>query len=477
MLDKASAEPDIVLVDAESSQPSRDERSASDDFRQPSARNNKLRVCATWLSFFLFGMGDGAIGALLPTVQEFYGISYTLVSILFLCQIIGYGVMGLFTQSLLSALGRRWGSLTACLLVAAGYTIVLPGPPFGVVVFAYFLIGFALGIFESMLNAWAGSLRESAFVLSCLHGFYGLGAAVSPILATQMVAHGIIWHYYYAVLLFMALSNLALSFIAFWGDTRQVLQAEEASASARHVADTAQSMTQMEKQGQQQQQPQDSVTTTTTTPIGSTDTLPERSVRHQVMHNTFCLIWALHMFLYLGTEISAGGWLSQYMQKVRGASEQVSGYVNSGFWFGLTAGRFLLSWPASHYLGEWWACQVLLGAALAFELLFWLARGSLPSSIGITFVGFFIGPIFPLVVGLATKHLDPKLHVTAIGLVCAFGSIGAAVLPFVIGIASTAETPKVVPYFITSLLAGCLLMGFVLPGRTPTRLGQLLRRK
>lgn len=444
------------------------------DTRKPSLRTNKWKVCVTWLVFFTYGLSDGTVGALLPSIQAAYGVSYTVVSVVFLCQVLGYGVMSLGTQTLLNVVGRRWGSVIGCGLLCGAHLCITFGPPFPVVVCAFIALGFAVGIFEAMLNAFAGSLQEAGMVLGCLHGFYGLGAAVAPIIATQMVVHGIVWHHFYALLTGVDFLILILCTIVFRKDTASAIKTEEEQAGARH------------HRGDSQDNASPTVVTMGKAPAAEKqlieimakveeDVRPvkKESVIRIVLHSRFCLIGAIYTFLYLGLEIGAGGWLSQYLQKVRGVEESVAGFVNSGFWFGLTAGRFVLSWPASHLLGEWVACQLFMTIALAFELVFWLTPGIVGPSVAISLVGFWIGPTFPLLIELATRYLEPRLYVTAIGFIASLGSVGGAILPFVIGILATSKSPRVVPYMLTALLIGCLLTWCFLPGRGPLRFGRI----
>jgi fucose permease len=51
----------------------------------------------------------------------------------------------------------------------------------------------------------------------------------------------------------------------------------------------------------------------------------------------------------------------------------------------------------------------------------------------VTFLGFFLGPLFPAAIVVATKILPAEYHVSAIGFASAIGGGGAAILPFVIG--------------------------------------------
>lgn len=70
---------------------------------------------------------------------------------------------------------------------------------------------------------------------------------------------------------------------------------------------------------------------------------------------------------------------------------------------------------------------------MGLELCFWLIPNFVASAIFAAWLGFFLGPLFPAAIVVATKLLPRRLHVSAIGFAAAFGGGGAAVLPFAIG--------------------------------------------
>lgn len=356
-------------------------------------------------------MGDGATGAVLLSMQGYYETTYLLVSLVFLVQVLGYGVMSLSASSLLRVLGRRWFITIGSCCMTIGFAMIIPGPPFPVLIVAFILIGLAAGCFEATLNAYAGTFKESVTILGCLHGFYGLGCTVSPIIATQMIVHGIAWHYYYPILTGCALAITVINTVAFRSHVR------EASQATAH------------------------------------------SDIKQVLSSKFCLIGAAFMFLYLGLEISTGGFVVTYLVRVRGGSESGMGFVNSGYWAGLTLGRFVLT-PISSYLRK--PNEIFLLLAFSFMLVFWLPKSIIAASIGVSLTGFCIGPSFPLIMELSTKKLPADIHVAAIAFVASVGSIGGAILPFLVGILATAKTPRVVPYVLTALLGSCLITWILL---------------
>ncbi|KFY18658.1 hypothetical protein V491_04737, partial [Pseudogymnoascus sp. VKM F-3775] len=114
------------------------------------------------------------------------------------------------------------------------------------------------------------------------------------------------------------------------------------------------------------------------------------------------------------------------------------GMVATGFWLGLTVGRVVLGFVTGR-IGEKLAVALYLALSVGLQLLFWLIPSFIASAVFAAFLGFFLGPLFPAAIMVATKLLPPRLHVSAIGFVAAFGSSGAAVFPFVVGAIAQAK--------------------------------------
>lgn len=106
------------------------------------------------------------------------------------------------------------------------------------------------------------------------------------------------------------------------------------------------------------------------------------------------------MLLYVGSEVTIGGWLFTFMMNARKGSPSASSLVASGFWVGITASRFALGWVTS-YLGEKIMVATYLVIAISLELAFWLSKEFVVSAVMAALVGFFIGMIMPSVSSIA----------------------------------------------------------------------------
>ena len=120
----------------------------------------------------------------------------------------------------------RWGQLgvaaiaPSCKIVA--YVVTCVHPPFPVLPVIFMLAGFGNGLEDGGWNAWIGNMQSANELLGFLHGAYGLGATISPLIATSMVTKGDLpWYDFYYLMVSsntfpsMPLFTLAHSFPIF----------------------------------------------------------------------------------------------------------------------------------------------------------------------------------------------------------------------------------------------------------------------
>jgi fucose permease len=109
------------------------------------------------------------------------------------------------------------------------------------------------------------------------------------------------------------------------------------------------------------------------------------------------------------------------------------------------------------------ALQIYIVSSIALGLVLWLVPNFYVSTVAVSLQGFFLGPLFPAVVVVATKLLPRGLHVTAIGFAAAFGAGGASVLPFAVGAIAQAKGVKVLQPFVIGLLGAIMGLWMGLP--------------
>ncbi|KAL4924621.1 MFS general substrate transporter [Aspergillus undulatus] len=400
-----------------------DQAPTSNKWNEP--RSNIFRVFTTFWVFLIMGANDAAYGALLPYLQDYYGISHMVVSVVFISPLVGYVIAALANNKLHVTLGQRGVAIIspACHLIA--YIISCVHPPYPVLVVAYIFAGTANGLHEAAWNTYLGNMENSSEILGFLHGIYGLGAVVSPLVATNLITrNNVEWYYFYYFMIGISTISAVICPLAFWRFTGAAYR-----KSREHSG---------EAQG------------------GLREALFSREAARA---SWLC---AILLLLYVGVEVTIGGWIVELMLEIRHADAFPAGMTATGYWLGITVGRMVLGFVTSR-LGTKLATAIYILLSIAFALILWLVPHFIVSAVAVSIQGFFLGPLFPCVVLVMTNLLPKYLHVAAIGFVAAFGGGGAAVLPFVAGgIAQASGVNNLFP-FVVAASAAIFVLWLALP--------------
>jgi fucose permease len=376
-------------------------------------------VVLSYATFVLVGIGAGGSGVLLLAQMSDYGVDRTTIGSTFFTLSAGYVLAGLATGWLIERLGIRMT------LTAGGGAFALSGfylairPPFAAFVLVQLVTGLGLGVLESALNVYLVGLPDATARLNRLHAFFGVGALIGPVFADRIVAvtsWTVVW-------LVMALACVALvaGFLGTFRSPAVAVPVPTDPAAADPV------------------------------PAGSASDPAARGLLRAALREPGVLLGVAMLFVYVGLEMSMGNWGFGYLVQARGLAASLAGYAVSGYWLGLTLGRFLII-PVTAKLGVttvgmMYGC--LAGVAAAATLA-WLSP-----TVGVTIgalvlLGFFLGPIFPTTMAIAPLLTKPRLAPTAIGVINGASVVGGAALPWVAGaLGQSSGVWTLLPYTLT----------------------------
>ncbi|KLU92461.1 hypothetical protein MAPG_11405, partial [Magnaporthiopsis poae ATCC 64411] len=150
---------------------------------------NRFRMAAVSIVFFGIGLYDSAAGALIPYMEKHHSIGYAVVSLVFVGNALGFIAGAPFIDSLRRRVGHAGVLALAQLAMVCGLVPIVcsPATPFAVVVLSFFLIGFGMTFSLAMANTFCAALRSGTALLGILHGSYGAGGTVGPLVATAVV--------------------------------------------------------------------------------------------------------------------------------------------------------------------------------------------------------------------------------------------------------------------------------------------------
>ncbi|WAO96544.1 MFS domain-containing protein [Fusarium falciforme] len=387
---------------------------------------NVFRVAACSWGFLVMGANDVVYGALIPYIEEDYGVDYVVLSIVFLSRFAGYIASATLNDYFHQKLGLRGiPMLCAGCHIASHLTIVFH-PPYMVTVMAFIVAGFGHGLFDSALNGWISTLANSTRILSFTGAFYAFGAMLSPLIATIMITKAHIpWYSFFYVMLGMSIIELVSLTWSFWNATD-------------HGHRGTPNETEAERE----------------------NTLTAALFRMPAARVSW--LCAFLMFCYVGIENALGGWIVLFMATARGGEAFESGLTATWFWLGLTLGRIVLGF-ATPRLGVKIALTVYITTALGLGLVFVLVPRFLVSAIVVALQGFFLGPLYPGVVIVASKLLPEHLKVRVIGFATAMGGCGAALLPFSVGVLAQLASVQVLQPTVMAITGIMLASWLCLP--------------
>lgn len=358
------------------------------------ARERRGRVGVAFFSFILIGMSDGAVGVLLPSIIAFYAIDKATASLLFPSSTLGYLIAAFNSGLLLERLGRRVFLMLGAAAFAVGTLLVFLTPPFPLLLPAMLCVGFGLAILDAGFNAYIAGLPGSTRLLNYLHAFYGGGALLGPLVASSILALALGWNVTYLIWAAIGSVTLIAFSVLFEGKRPQLAHGAEAS----HTGEA-----------------------------DNSSNLLAATLRSGI-------VWlsALFLLIYVGTEVTIGSWSYSLLTEERHQPVLQSGWMVSGYWFGLTVGRIVLG-HLTERLGGRRTIQLCLGGVLVGIALIWAAPDGVVAALGLWLTGFSLGPIFPTTIALIGGIVPERLRQSAIGFIASLGSMGAAAYPWIAG--------------------------------------------
>jgi len=344
----------------------------------------------------------------------------------------GFITAALFLDSMRQQLGRAKTLVLAQALIGVGYIPVVIAAPFPAIVISFFMIGFGMSANIAMGNTFCGSLRDGTTLLGGMHGAYGLGGTIGPLVATAIVTVAdAVWSRYYILTMGLTVLSAAIAGWSFSG----------------YETDSPQPHQPLAPNGDREEQ---------TSSRLSGDLFTALSSR-------IVLLGAIFIFAYQGAEVSISGWVISFLITTRDGDPSRVGYVTAGFWAGITLGRFLLTSPA-HRIGEKPFVYVTVIGAAVFELLVWLVPNVIGDAVAVAIVGLLLGPVYPCAAAVFMRCLSRREQISAMGVISAFGSSGGAAAPFSTGILAQAVGTFVLHPIAMGLFGVMLCCWYGIPG-------------
>ncbi|KAJ3761604.1 major facilitator superfamily domain-containing protein [Lentinula raphanica] len=346
-----------------------------------------IRIFQLALSFFVYaqaGMSDGSLGAQLDSLQIYYNLTFTVVSLIFLA----------------NAAGCFWTTLAvASMANMVGSIIIVTLPPFPAFVVALFINGIGACIYDASFAAYTAHFDEGP-AMSLLFAAFGVGALIAPLIVAAMLDHSVSWNMYYYVPLGLSVLNIPL----LWTIFRKYRLPKEPENSSM-----------------------------------------AKGIRRKfvlVARNPKVLTGGVLTTLSMASGEILTSWLVSFMTDVRHGNAYTMRYVLSGYWIGLVLGRLLLA-KVTSYIGPRISLTLYGIIAVALLAVIQFVDNIIVNAVASALTGFFqaqvpVLPSTPMIISISSKWVPPSLIDPAISILTAFGLIGSALGPLCVGFVNSA---------------------------------------
>lgn len=373
-------------------------------------------ISILFAAFMLLAMPMAITQVSWPAMRDEFGLRQDSIGLLLIMGTIGHIVSGIFNGRMMYRLGAKNLLLLSVLIYGIslfGYWLT---PSWYLLVTFGLVAGWAAGVIDATGNTVAAA-RYDERIMNWLHGFFGLGATLGPLVIGLVLDFGSDWR----GSAFVFASMVLLLFV--------VMLLFNPMGSEELIA----------------------------TPDAPKDTSEESSVRGvETLRQPIVWVAILFFFVYGGIEVSIGQWAFTLFTEARGLTDESARFWVSIYWGTFTAGRFLFGVISPWLPPKTWlrGCVVLTAVSVAL-LLF-------PNQMGLGLLALALSgvaqaPIFATLISLMPRFVGEEHASNAIGYVVGAAGVGIAILPSTAGILAEQFSLEAIPPFI--LLQTIVLIG------------------
>jgi fucose permease len=347
-----------------------------------------------YLIFISLGLPDSVLGSTFPAIAENLETSPDMAGY------IGFVVSGctiissLLSEKLIRKFTTKFVVSFSILLTALGllcFHLVTKD-----YVWAFFpiavLLGLGAGAIDSALNNYV-ALHYKAIHMNWLHCSWGIGASLSPIIIAPFIDssnQSIGWN---KGILLIAIIQFSIALIAFislplWNKVEKIskLQVNEE---------------------------------------GKTDSKP--ASRRTLFRNPIFYLAMLGFFCYCALETTTGNWAGFFFQYGKGFNTQEAARLDSMFYIGITAGRFVCG-PVSLKVKEKNMMRIGESILLCGAILAILPFSNILSIIGFLMIGVGCAPIYPAIIRSTPYRFSRTMSQHVMGLEMAIAYCGNLII-------------------------------------------------
>jgi len=349
---------------------------------------DRLLLIVIYLAFISLGLPDSLLGAAWPSMYESLNTPIHFAGIISMIVAAGTVISSLFSARLINHFGVATITTVSVLMTALALFGFSYSDSFLWLCLLAIPLGLGAGCIDVALNNYVATHYQARH-MNWLHCFWGVGAAIGPIIMSWYLAAGQSWTngYYTVGWLQIGLVIVLLLSFPLW-DTKTGEQRENANSEIRPSF--------------------------------------KRLLAIPGLKSALVVF-----FLYCTIEATFGLWGASYLVIVRGFEAENAAKLVSLYYIGITAGRFIsgfitlkLNNQRLVYIGQSIIALGLVVLLLPFEITL------IP---GFFLIGLGCAPIFPSLLHETPRNFGEKHSQAIMGMQMASAYVGITIMPLLFG--------------------------------------------
>ncbi|MDR1271491.1 MAG: MFS transporter [Clostridiales Family XIII bacterium] len=424
------------------------DRQLNDTADRNKKRTSAIVVIATlYIAFIGVGLPNSLLGAAWPSMQTYVDVPASYAGWITLAISLGMFVSSLLSERCIIGLGAHRTMVLSFAFIAASVAGFSLSADYKALLASGAALGVGIGLMEAAANGYVVKHLSSRH-MNWMHCFWGVGAAIGPLLMASAIGGGAYrTGYRYAAFVEVAVLLLVIATLSFFKSN------EKALSSASEGSEKATGNTNASGE----------------TPGQSAAASKEKGKSlAELMARPKAPVAVIAFFLYCSVEMTVMLWGASYMVMAKHIEESAAAGWMSVFFVGMVVGR-VAAGAAAVKMGN----KKLIAAGLAISALsvaVILAASSVALlSAGFFALGFGFGPVFPSLLHATSDNFEEEYAQAMVGAQLASAFLGNAIIPLIFGALAGTFGYGLFPFTLIMLLALLVLASWALFKRPPGR--------
>lgn len=366
-----------------------------------------------YIVFISLGLPDSMFGAAWPVVHKDLGIAENFASLYGIITGICSGGVSFISGYLIRKFGTPKVTFVSIFLTALGLIGISYSPNIVLMMVFTVIMSYGAGAIDTGLNNYI-SLHFKARHMNWLHCFWGLGVTISPLILSLVLDNGMSWRISYRIIAIMqfTIALIVGLYLKKW-----------VNYDKKHTKET---------------------------PIDKEKKEPQK---FNIFKTKGLITSILSQGFYCSMEFLIGTWGATYLVNVFNYDPAVAAKWISLYFCGIMLGRLVSGFVSIKLSDNTLIRSSILISFIGILTLF-LPLDNL-SGLGLLFIGFGFGPIFPSILHAVPDRFGKKYSADITGFHMGGAYATGFLVQLIFGYIATATTFKITPFV---LLIFCILL-------------------